>query len=305
MTMINRLISRVLPYMPKKLVWLFSKKYIAGETVSDALRESKKLNNSGVKVTIDVLGEYIDDLKQANRYKEEYLKLLKDFFDSGIDGFFSLKPSMFGLLLDKEECYNNIREIVNFANKNNSFIRIDMEDSSCTDDELNIYLRIKKEFPGSVGIVLQSYLKRTLSDLKNLKRSVNGSGMLNVRLCKGIYVEPEDIAYKRRKKIRELYIEEMEYMFKNKVFIGIATHDRYLVENALRLIEKYNVKKDMYEFQMLFGVTPELRNELVRDGHPMRVYVPYGKDWFGYSTRRLKENPAIASYIIKALFVKG
>jgi len=299
------MIAAMLPYFPKKLIWIFSKRYIAGESVADAIRVSKELNKEGIKVTIDILGEFIKNLDEAEKNKVEYLELIDTIEKEKIDGNYSLKPTMFGLLLDKEVCYQHIREIVAKAASYNNFIRVDMEDSPCTDMEIELYRRLKAEFPKNVGLVVQAYLKRTLSDLENLMDIHSKEIPLNYRLCKGIYVEPAAIAYKRYEEINQHFLEDLEFMMKNGVYPGIATHDKPLVEGAYKLIEKYNVPKNMYEFQMLYGVTPELRKSIVTKGHTMRVYVPYGKQWFGYSTRRLKENPKMASLIIKALFFRG
>ncbi|WP_321299682.1 proline dehydrogenase family protein [Marinifilum fragile] len=303
--MFNKLIAATLPYMPKKLVWIFSKRYIAGETIEDAVRESKKLNDQGIKVTVDLLGEFIKNLDEANENKEAYLEIIETFEANKIDGNYSVKPTFFGLLLDEEVCYQNIRTVVAKAAEYNNFVRIDMEDSPCVDKEINMFRRLKAEFPQNVGLVVQAYLKRTLDDLTNMMDMQNGVSKLNYRLCKGIYVEPEEIAYKKYEEINQHFLENLDFMLKNDVYPGIATHDKPLVDGAYKLIEKYNVPKDKYEFQMLYGVTPELRKSIVDNGHNMRVYVPFGKDWFGYSTRRLKENPKMASLIIKALFSRG
>lgn len=303
--MLNKLIANMLPYMPKKLIWVFSKRYIAGETIEDGLAASRLLNAQNVEVTIDLLGEFIDSLDEAEENRDHYLTIIDRFTHEGIKGNFSLKPTMFGLLIDKEVCFSYIREIIVFAAQRNSFIRIDMEDSKCVDPELELFRKLRLEFPKNVGLVLQSYLRRTISDLEALNDLNTEANPINFRLCKGIYVEPENIAFKEYQAVREHYLEDLEYMLKNKMYVGIATHDKYLVENAYQLIEKYNVPENMYEFQMLFGVTPELRQSIVDKGHRMRVYVPFGKHWFNYSTRRLKENPKIANHIIKALFVRG
>jgi proline dehydrogenase len=299
------MIAAMLPYFPKKLIWIFSKRYIAGESVADAIRASKELNNEGVKVTIDILGEFIKTLDEAEKNKVEYLELIDTIEKEKIDGNYSLKPTMFGLLLDKEVCYQHIREIVAKAASYNNFIRVDMEDSPCTDMEIELYRKLKAEFPKNVGLVVQAYLKRTLGDLENLMDIHSKEIPLNYRLCKGIYVEPAEIAYKKYEEVNQHFLADLEFMMKNGVYPGIATHDKPLVEGAYKLIEKFNVPKNMYEFQMLYGVTPELRRSIIAKGHTMRVYVPFGKQWFGYSTRRLKENPKMASLIIKALFVRG
>ncbi|MGC1390706.1 MAG: proline dehydrogenase family protein [Bacteroidales bacterium] len=303
--MFNKFVAAILPYFPKKFIWIFSRSYISGETLNDALRVSKDLNSKNIKVTLDVLGEFIKTLDEAESNKREYLNLIDITFKNQIDGNFSLKPTSFGLLLDKEICYKHIREIVAKAAIYNGFIRIDMEDSPCTDDEIVLFRKLKSEFPANVGLVVQAYLRRTLKDLEQMIDLNSESIPVNYRLCKGIYVEPESIAFKKYEEINRHYLEDLEFMFRNKIYVGIATHDKPLVEGAYNLIKKYNVPKDMYEFQMLYGVTPKLRESIVNEGHTMRVYVPFGKQWFGYSTRRLKENPKMASHIIKAIFYKG
>jgi len=303
--MFNKFIAAILPYFPKKFIWIFSKPYISGETIDDAIRVSKELNNNKIKVTLDVLGEFIKTLDEAYENKKEYLNLISIAFKSGIDGNFSLKPSSFGLLLDREICYGHIREIVAKAASYKNFIRIDMEDSPCTDLEIELFRRLKTEYPANVGLVVQSYLKRTSNDIKGLADLNSEKNPLSFRLCKGIYIEPETIAFKKYDEINRHFLEDLEFMLQNKIHVGIATHDKSLIEGAYQLIDKYNVPDHLYEFQMLYGVTPRLRESIVNDGHTMRVYVPFGKQWFGYSTRRLKENPKMASHIIKALFYKG
>lgn len=303
--MFNRFIASILPYFPKKFVWIFSKPYVSGESVHDALRVSKIFNSQGIKVTLDVLGEFIKNLDEAEANKNEYLGLIDLAEKENIDGNYSIKPTSFGLLLDKDICYQHIREVVQKAADYNNFVRIDMEDSPCTDLELELFRKLKKEYPKNVGLVFQAYLKRTLDDIKGLMDLNSEAAPLNYRLCKGIYVEPAVIAYKKYEEINENFLIDLEFMFQNKIYAGIATHDKPLVEGAYKLIKKYNVPKNMYEFQMLYGVTPKLRQSIVEKGHLMRIYVPFGKDWFGYSTRRLKENPKMASHIIKAIFYKG
>ncbi|NMC37892.1 MAG: proline dehydrogenase [Bacteroidales bacterium] len=303
--MLNKLIATLLPFFPKKFIWIFSKSYISGEKIEDAMRVSKELNSKKIKVTIDVLGEFIKTLDEAETNKKEYLNLIDVATQNGIDGNFSIKPTSFGLLIDKDACYNHVREIIAKAASCNNFIRIDMEDSPCTDMEIELFHTMKTEFPGHVGLVVQAYLKRTLNDIRELTYLNSEEHPLSFRLCKGIYIEPESIAYKKYEEINQHYLEDLEYMFMNKIHVGIATHDKPLITKAYELIRKYNIPSHMYEFQMLYGVTPRLRDSIVNDGHPMRVYVPFGKQWFGYSTRRLKENPKMASHIIKAIFYKG
>ncbi|GAP68776.1 L-proline dehydrogenase [Bacteroidales bacterium 6E] len=303
--MFNKLIAGVLPYMPKKLVWIFSQRYIAGENLEDGLRVARELNEKGILVTVDLLGEFIKRIEEAKENRDRYLDIIERFTGEGIQGNFSVKPTMFGLLIDKKTCYSYLRDVVKKASEKNSFIRVDMEDSQCVDMELDLYIRLKEEFPKAVGLVVQAYLRRTPNDLENLLKYHTPESPLNFRLCKGIYVEPKEISWKGYDEVRNQYLLLLEFMLKNKIYAGIATHDKFLIDGAYRLIRDLKPAPDMYEFQMLHGVTPELRASIVEKGYKMRVYVPFGKQWFGYSTRRLKENPRMASLIIKALFKRG
>jgi len=303
--MLNKIISNILPYMPKKLVWVFSKRYIAGETLEDGILASKLLNAKNIEVTIDILGEFINTLDEAEQNRDEYIGVIERFTAENIIGNFSIKPTMFGLLIDKEVCYKYMRDVVKMAAAKNSFVRIDMEDSQCVDMEIEIFRRLRTEFPANVGLVLQAYMRRTKSDLEALNDLNTAAHPISFRLCKGIYIEPESIAFKGYQEIRDNYLADLKFMFENKMYAGIATHDKYLVDGAKKMITEMNIPKNMYEFQMLYGVTPELRQSIVDEGHRIRVYVPYGQKWFNYSTRRLKENPKMAQHIIKALFVRG
>jgi len=295
----------MLKYMPKDLVWVFSKRYIAGKELKDAVNVTRKLNNSGVKATMDLLGEFQTRAEKVQYYKDEYIRLIQTSVEKGLDNSFSVKPTMFGLLLNEEMCYVNVKEIVAKAASHGRFVRIDMEDSQCTDMELSMYKKLLEEFPGHVGIVLQAYLKRTLDDLRDLKAFDKGRGLINVRICKGIYVEPAELAFQDKDEINKHYLIDLDYMLQNNIYAAIATHDRKLISGAYEMIKNYNVDLSKFEFQMLYGVTPELRRSIVEKGFQMRVYVPYGKDWYNYSTRRLKENPRMVSHIIKALFFRG
>jgi proline dehydrogenase len=287
--------------MPEKLVWLFSKKYIAGKMLSDALQVTKDFNSRDIRTTIDLLGEYFTRMEKINQYKKEYLNLIKVTSEYNLDNSYSLKPSMFGLLIDEEICYSNVRDLVEKAASNGRFIRIDMEDSSCTTKEIELYKKLHAEFPQNVGIVLQAYMKRTLADINDLA-SLQPSGSVNIRICKGIYNEPAVIAFKKMPEINSNFLAALEQMFRNNIYAGIATHDKHLIEGAIELIKKYKVSNDRFEFQMLYGVTPEMGNKIRSMGYNLRVYVPYGQDWFNYSTRRLRENPRMVTHIIKALF---
>jgi proline dehydrogenase len=304
MKWINQLIVAILQCLPKRFVWIFSKRYIAGDRLNDALYVTKKYNEQGMKTTIDLLGEFITGKEEIENHKGEYVRLMEASIDAGLDNSFSVKPTMFGLLTDEEMCYRHMRDLVAKASAFDRFVRIDMEDTQCTDQEIILYRRLLKEFPDHVGIVFQSYLRRTLHDLEELDAFEAGKDKINIRICKGIYDEPSDLAYKKRNEINDNFLAALEIMFRKKYYAAVATHDKVLIEGAYRLIDKYHVGKTACEFQMLYGVTPELRKSVMDRGYTMRVYVPYGKDWFNYSLRRLKENPRMVFYIIKALFVK-
>jgi len=303
--MLNKAIASLLPLMPPRLVWIFSKRYIAGEKLGDAITVIKEFNTNGYRASIDLLGEHFTLTEQINSCKNEYLKIIEEVANDKLETTISLKPTMFGLLSDSNRCYLRIQEIVKKAASRNCFIRIDMEDSKCTDLEIDIFKKLLIEFPYNVGLVLQSYLKRTMDDIKMLHSFNKKRFPLNIRLCKGIYIEREKIAYKKHNEINIHFLKDLEYMFQNEFYCAIATHDKELTDGSLQLINKYSFPKSRYEFQMLYGVTPELRRSIANAGHPMRIYVPYGKNWFNYCTRRLKENPRIMSHLIKALFYKG
>lgn len=303
--MINQIIAKGLPYFPKNLIWVFSKKYIAGTTIESALTVSKAFNQQNILVTLDLLGEFITDLHEASKNKDEYIKLVEIVSENQIQGSISLKPTSFGLLIDEETCYENIRAIIEKAKERNRFVRIDMEDSQCLEKELILFERLYPEFPENVGIVLQSYMRRTLSDIDRLCKINIPRTPVNIRLCKGIYIEPEGVAYKSKSNINRNFILSLEQIIRHRMFPAIATHDKKLIDTSYDLIRKYGLNSDQYEFQMLFGVTPKLRQDIVDRGNTMRIYVPYGEHWFGYSTRRLKENPKMVSHIIKSLFIKN
>jgi len=305
MMFLNKIIAAVLPLMPQKLVWIFSKRYIAGQNLDEAIVVAKKLNNEGNMVTIDLLGEFITKISEAEKNRDEYLEIIERAEKENISGNYSLKPTMFGLLIDKDACYTIIRDIVKKAVENNNFVRVDMEDSQCVDLEIELFRKLKKEFPKNVGLVLQSYMRRTMDDIVDMLDLSTDDNPVNYRLCKGIYVEPENIAYKKYEEVNEHFLNDLEYMFQKGIYPGIATHDEKLVNGAYKLIEKYKVPNDKFEFQMLYGVTPQLRKSILKKGFRMRIYVPFGKQWFAYSTRRLKENPKMAQEIMKALFFRG
>jgi proline dehydrogenase len=295
MNWFNKLIALTLPFVPKPIVGFFSRHYIAGDQLEDAVTLVRELNNQKMMATIDVLGEEVKEKEQSLKAIELYKEVLEAIHREKLDANISVKPTHMGLKIDKEFCFENIKELVLEAAKVNNFVRIDMEDASTTDDTIDIYLRLKKDF-SNVGTVMQSYLRRTVDDINHLIPHHS-----NLRYCKGIYNEKRDIAYKDKSIINDNFNYGLEKLLRNGCYVGIATHDEKLVWHALKLIDQLQLQPEQYEFQMLLGVDHELRRILVNSGHRLRVYVPFGTEWFGYSTRRLKENPAIAGHIIRDL----
>ncbi len=293
----NKLIAKILPIVPKPIVGFFSRQYIAGETLEDAIPKIKALMEQGMCITMDLLGEEVKKKEDSLKAVDTYLQILRVIDQEKLDGNISVKPTQMGLKLDKEFCYNNIKKLVEQAKEFNNFVRIDMEDSSCIDDTLEIYFRLKKEY-SNVGTVIQSYLRRLPEDVNKLI-----ANKANLRFCKGAYYwEPRDVVYKDGEIINYSFAYFLEKLLVNKCYIGIATHDEKLVWEGIKLVDKLKLKKDQYEFQMLYGVDHELRRIIVNSGHRLRVYVPFGKEWFAYSIRRLKENPKMVNYIMKNTF---
>ena len=296
MSLFNLLVSKTIMHVPGPIVGFFAKSYIAGEDLKDAVAVTRDLNSRGIMATIDILGEFIKTKDEATYFKEQCCSILREIDKEKLDANLSLKPTQLGLELDREFSFANIREIVALAASLDNFVRIDMEDHSCTDDTIEFFRRLREEFPGHVGVVLQSYLRRTLDDIDNLS-----DGLLHFRLCKGIYNEPRRVAFKDMAIINRSFVCCLDKMFEKGAYVGIATHDEKLVFESLQLIRKYGLKREDYEFQMLLGVDPELRDLLVSQGHRLRIYVPFGKSWLPYSKRRLKENPSIARHALRQL----
>lgn len=297
MSWFDKLVVMTLPLAPKPLVKRFARRYVAGESLEEMLGTVRRLNREGMMATIDVLGEFITHQDEARQAAQLYKTVLEAVSRERLDANISVKLSQMGLLLDKELCYEIMSDLVATAAKYRNFVRIDMEDSPCTSDTIAIYLKLRKQYD-NVGIVLQAYLRRTLGDAREIIKA--GAG--HFRLCKGIYIEPRQVAFKDHKLINKNYALVLEEMFKQEAYVGIATHNEELVWEAMRLIDQYRLKRDEYEFQMLLGVDEELRSIILGGGHRLRVYVPFGKDWYAYSLRRLKENPTIARHIIRAFF---
>lgn len=296
MSLFNFAVAKTIMHVPRPIVSYFAKGYIAGSTLDDAVRVSKDLNRQGMMTTIDILGEFITQFDQAVSFKDQALEILQTIDREQLDGNLSIKPTQMGLLLDKNRCFELIQELVVEAQKLGSFVRIDMEDIGTTDATLEIFDHLRKEYPGHVGTVLQSYLHRTPQDIVD-----HVEGYQNYRLCKGIYVEPRLHAWKNPQAINRNFIHCLELMLKQGAYAAIATHDELLVYETMHLVRKLGLSPDKYEFQMLLGVDEELREIILKEGHRLRIYVPYGVDWLPYSRRRLKENPSIAQHALKQM----
>ena len=296
MEFINKIIVAIVQMMPKSLVWIFSKRYIAGKSLDDAIQLVKKLNGKNIYATIDVLGEAIQNKEEAIISKNDCLNVLDAIEEYKLKANLSLKPTQLGLNLDEVFAYNQASEILKRARELKNFVRLDMEDSPYTDATINLYKKLIVDYE-NVGIVVQAYLKRTLDDVIILNK-LNA----NYRLCKGIYIEPPSIAYKNKQVIRDNFVKVLEKMLKSGNYVGIATHDEYLINESYRLIRELNIPKDKFEFQMLLGVREDLRDKINSAGYKTRIYVPFGEHWYKYSVRRLKENPSIAGLVFKNIF---
>jgi proline dehydrogenase len=299
MRLLNRLVVAAIPAVPKPVVRYFAGRYIAGETVQDAVNTVRALNAEGVCATLDVLGEDITSRDEAVASREQSNQVLHTIAREKLDSNLSIKLTSLGLKLDKNFCTENVREILRVAAGHNIFVRFDMEDSTCTTDTIAIFRTLHRDF-SNTGIVLQAYMRRSEDDVLGLLED-----RPNFRLCKGIYKEKKEIAFQTREEVQQNFIRLLELILKRNAYVGIATHDTVLVDAARGFIRTMGPGKDRFEFQMLLGVRPELRKRLVRDGHRVRLYVPFGEHWYGYSTRRFKENPEVAGYVFKALFVRN
>ena len=295
MSVVDRIIAGSLPFIPKVLVERVSRPYIAGETAEDAMRVATVLNQQGFRTTMDLLGEHVDRMEQAHHAVETYMALLESIHNRGIDSTVSLKLTQFGLKLNPDDCFALVDSILRRAAERNNFVRIDMEDSSCTTATIETYRQLRQKH-SNVGIVIQAYLRRTSDDISALLELKP-----NVRLCKGVYVESESVAFRDMNRINANYLSVLDRLLREGCYVGIATHDERIVKEAVRMIRERNIPPTAYEFQMLLGVTESLRSRIREDGHPLRVYIPFGSEWYAYSVRRLRENPRIAGYVLKAM----
>ena len=276
MSLVTGAIVRTLPLMPRALVWRVARRYVAGPTLADAVATVRRLNAEGAMATVDVLGEEVTEAARATAAVEEYVRALDAIVAERLDSNISIKPTMFGLKIDERLCAENVERLVAAARDREVFVRIDMEDRSTTDFTLRLYRDLQARY-GNVGVVLQAYMRRTLGDIDGLP-----AAGANVRLCKGIYVEPREVAWKGYETVRAAFVAALEKLLERGVYTGIATHDEYLVAAGVTLADRLRVPRERHEFQMLLGVEDELRRILVARGH------------------RLRENPAIAGHVMRA-----
>ena len=293
MGIVDKVVANFVPIIPRPLVRKIAGRYMAGEELDEAIATIRNLNREGCAATVDVLGESTKSERDAAEKLDQYKQVLDALDEHDLESGISVKLTGLGLALDEHLCRRNLKEVIAYAGERGRFVRVDMEDSPYTATTLELVLEMHERH-GNTGAVIQAYMRRSLKDVMHLAEAG-----VSVRLCKGIYDEPRELAYKDFDTVRQNYVLLLEELFKGGVYVGVATHDEYLVWHALRLIHQMGLSRNRYEFQMLLGVDEELRRILVNVGHKVRVYVPFGKDWYEYSTRRLKENSKIARYVAK------
>jgi len=304
--------------MPRWFVGWVSRRYVAGATIADAVKVMKRLSSESACFTIDVLGEEISDISEADYFREEYLRLIDAIIEHDLDANLSIKPTAFGLLIDREKGMNNIQKLVESAAAHNIFVRLDMEDNRVTDDTIQVVLDMQEKGFENIGTVLQGRLFRTADDITNIQKAIGSSA--DYRICKGIYLESEQIAHTSRKDIIDATNACIDQMLDADAYVAIASHDYPIINHSLESLKQRGLtpegpdprsnampqrmgKGPGYEFQMLLGVRGPLRRKLSKQGHRTRVYIPYGEKWYEYSMRRLRENPAVATQIVKAFLM--
>ncbi len=295
MSLLDSAIVRLLPAVPKPVVQLFSSRYIAGATLAEAIDCVRELNAGGKMATVDVLGEEITREEETRAIAQAYRDVFAAIDKAALDSNVSVKLTALGLGLSYELCRENLLDVVRTAAGYGNFVRIDMEDSSTTDDTLRLYRELREAGHENLGVVLQARLRRTLDDVRAL-----ADLQPSVRLCKGIYLEPGTIAFVDYEAVRANFLTCLDALLDAGCYVGVATHDEWLIGEAPARISQRGLGPLDYELQMLLGVREERRDALVAEGHRLRVYVPFGEHWYAYSLRRLQENPAMAGTIARA-----
>ncbi len=277
-----------------RLAKRFASRFVAGETIEDAGRAGRELNAQGITATMDLLGESVTSAEEAAAVADEYVRLLDRMQTERLQGNVSVKLTAMGQDIAEAVCLTNIGTVLQRARSHDSFVRLDMESSEYTEKTLQLFRdKLFPEFPGQVGIVLQSYLYRTAADVEEAIAT-----HCRVRLCKGAYREPPAVAYPRKADVDASYVRCMERLLRDGTYPGIATHDEKILAHARAFVEREGIARDRFEFQMLYGVRRDLQQQLVRDGYRVRVYVPYGTQWYPYLMRRLAERPANVMFIL-------
>jgi proline dehydrogenase len=304
MSVFDRALVRALPMLPRGAVRAFASPYIAGASLDDACAAVAQLNVAGKAATIDVLGEEIASAADARTLTEAYLDVFDAIRERELDANVSVKPTALGLKLNSALCLENVESLVRRADEQEGFVRMDMEDSSTTDETLRLYRELRERRRERVGIVLQARLRRSLDDIRAL-----ADLQPNVRLCKGIYLEPGEIAFTGSHETRTAFVQCAEALLDAGCYVAFATHDDVLIAEVAQLVDQRGIGRDRYEFQMLLGVREQAADALVCDGRRVRVYVPFGERWYEYSLRRLQENPRIATYVaadtVKRVVIPG
>lgn len=273
-------------------------RFIAGETIDEAIAAIREINAHGCTASFDHLNEGVTNAKATEAEVAEYLNVLARIDDTGIKSNVSIKLTQFGLEIDPELAYRNARRIVEDAKRRGNFVRVDMEGSNVTQATLDIFNRLRSEFElNDVGIVVQSYLYRTKEDVASLLKIP-----ARIRLCKGAYNEPAEVAYPEKKDTDDNYVRVMKMLLSSGVYHGIATHDPKMIDATIDFTKREGIGKEAFEFQMLYGIRRDLQEKLARDGYGMRVYVPYGKHWYPYFMRRLAERPANIWFVLKNIW---
>ena len=300
MRLLDRAIAGTLPLLPKAIVRPFARPYIAGETVAALVRETEALNRQGYLVAISQLGEFVTDRTAAAEATEVYRQVLDEIHQRELSAYVHVKVTQLGLMIDRDFCRDQVRSVLDHASRRGgTFVRMDMEDSPRISPTLSLYRELHPAYP-NFGVVLQARMRRSLADAREL-----AAARANVRVCKGVYLEPEEIAYTEPQIIRDHYVVLLRTLLSAGCYVAIATHDEWLVFQASRLIDELGVPPERYEFQMLHGVRPRLREIVKAAGHRIRVAVPFGPEWMPYSLRRLRKNPEIARHVLRAAFSRG
>lgn len=279
-----------------KFLTRMAKSFVAGETIDEALQAVKKLNDRGIMATLDVLGESVKAREDSEKAVQSYLDLLDSISRTGVNSHVSLKLTQMGLDIDDEYCYQNMVKIVSHAKKHDNFVRFDMEGSPHTQRTLDIFYRVRGEFD-NVGIVIQAYLYRSEKDIEGLNRI-----KAKVRICKGAYKEPKDIAIKKMKDIRKNFMKLTEILFEHGVYAAIATHDDKLIQATKDYVAEKGISKEDFEFQLLYGIRTKTQQRLNDEGYNVRIYVPFGTHWLPYFYRRLRERKENVFFVLKNLF---